>query len=428
MKKLIILFILFTAAALPQQAERKSAGAQFYLGVLDATFDDMVKTIPSLHGLLVDVNGNYIVDANRRYVIVPFLGTIPSNYELLVDANGKYVVDANNKYVLVPKEPLIVSNLNFVPFESNPIIEPSGLDDWKRGYVGDAFIVYKDSFYLFYYGRHSWPIPNTAENGLATSTDLVTWHEYSGNPILTRGAAGEWDDADADKPIIILKNGVYYQFYVGVDSLRTHNRIGVATSTDLLNWTKYGGNPIFQETGVIGDWDGGFVQPGAIVLKDGIYYMFYFARPLGGASSVNIGIATSTDLLNWTRYSDAPVISVSNSGWDSGWLASGSSIVSIDGVYIMMYNAGNSTPVADEDEPGTRQAGIAYSYNLFDWHKYSGNPLLKPSGVGWDCESVWRTFLFKHSNNLYVFYNANGNATCHTDALERIGYKVQTLN
>jgi len=115
----------------------------------------------------------------------------------------------------------------------------------------------------------------------------------------------------------IHANGQYHLFYIRInptvpDSLSEID-FGHAVSTNLYNWTQL--PPVMEVRP--GKWDDGHVWAPSIVEQDGTYYMFYTgvtksATPGGGIQ--RIGLAVSTDLLNWTRF-DEPILSCADAPW-----------------------------------------------------------------------------------------------------------------
>ena len=74
------------------------------------------------------------------------------------------------------------------------------------------------------------------------TTDGDTRGSYSGNPILSLGAGGQWDDADLHWLTIVIdksgsgnlnSSGTYYMYYIGYDG--STNRLGLATSTTVTD-------------------------------------------------------------------------------------------------------------------------------------------------------------------------------------------------
>ena len=90
----------------------------------------------------------------------------------------------------------------------------------------------------------------TGNINLYTSTDGINWSSQS-STILALGAGGAWDNDSIYIfcPVTQIA-GTWYALYTGVNSSNTPAfAMGVATSSDLINWTKYAGNPVI--TGVV---------------------------------------------------------------------------------------------------------------------------------------------------------------------------------
>ncbi len=80
---------------------------------------------------------------------------------------------------------------------------------------------------------------------LATSRDLQVWKNVQDDPVLSPGP-GEYDEHLVAMNQIVIYKGRYYAYYHG--SSRTHNpgqwTTNVATSNDLIHWTKFSNNPL----------------------------------------------------------------------------------------------------------------------------------------------------------------------------------------
>lgn len=90
------------------------------------------------------------------------------------------------------------------------------------------------------------PIDSTERDfGHAVSVDLHYWTQL--DPILP-ARPDHWDNAHMWSPSVIESNGTWYLYYTGVTRVpyawTWYQRIGVATSTDLVNWTRYD-EPVF---------------------------------------------------------------------------------------------------------------------------------------------------------------------------------------
>jgi predicted GH43/DUF377 family glycosyl hydrolase len=81
---------------------------------------------------------------------------------------------------------------------------------------------------------------------LATSKDMKVWTNVRDEPVLTPGP-GEYDRDLIALNQIIKHKGRYYAYYHGSAKAGPNAKlwsIAVATSTDLIHWEKYAGNPL----------------------------------------------------------------------------------------------------------------------------------------------------------------------------------------
>ena len=110
--------------------------------------------------------------------------------------------------------------------------------------------------------------------GMSTSNDGITWIRQG--IVLQKGAAGAWDSGNIYRPAVWKEGSTYYMLYAGSigSSPNIVTRMGLATSPDGVNWTKYVGNPVFNDpnTWANNQTDG----PSFSVLKEnGRYYILY---------------------------------------------------------------------------------------------------------------------------------------------------------
>ena len=134
--------------------------------------------------------------------------------------------------------------------------------------------------------------------GVATSGDGLAWTRVGDKPILSvqDPDCGEWEKACIYQPWLIEHEGRYYNFYNAKQLIGGyHERMGLATSTNLLDWKRYGNNPVLDNRP--GGYDDHFCADGK-VFRDGDHWvMFYFGVGKGGA---HIMVAFSRDLQHWT--------------------------------------------------------------------------------------------------------------------------------
>lgn len=135
-------------------------------------------------------------------------------------------------------------------------------------------VVYHDrKFYLFYWR----PVARGIgfEIHLAISNDGFHFEPVSRQPVLPIGSPGAWDSHSVETPRIFKEGEIYYMMYCGSDRYDDYPwYAGLATSTDLIHWDKYQGNPIFAR-GNEGEWDEGAIWFTTVEKINGLYYLWY---------------------------------------------------------------------------------------------------------------------------------------------------------
>ena len=134
--------------------------------------------------------------------------------------------------------------------------------------------------------------------GVATSDDGLTWRRAKDQYILSvhEKDVGRWEKDCIYQPWLVEHQGKFYNFYNAANG--GIEQLGVATSTELLNWTRYPGNPVVRNRA--GAYDAQFCSDGKVFWDGDHWVMFYFGVGRGGA---HVMAAFSRDLLHWTsRY------------------------------------------------------------------------------------------------------------------------------
>jgi predicted GH43/DUF377 family glycosyl hydrolase len=129
----------------------------------------------------------------------------------------------------------------------------------------------------------------------ATSSDGQTFETSSPEPLLDVGLPGEWDSFTVTTPKIIREEGRFVMLYAGDDrQLDDPTGIGVATSEDLVHWTKHPGNPILRP-GPSGGFDGCSVASAIPVLVEDRWHLLY----AGASAPVSTGLNSQIGLARW---------------------------------------------------------------------------------------------------------------------------------
>lgn len=188
--------------------------------------------------------------------------------------------------------------------------------------------------YLYYFGgtNHGFETPPTSI-GVATSTDGTNFTRYSGNPILTPGP-GAYDAQQLFTFCVIKKGAIYYGFYNAADNVDGTETVNMATAPSPLGpWTKYSGNPVFK--GIQGGGARSIASdPAVFALRYGGYGMIIWNRE-GVLNNDQLMSAVSVDLTNWTN----PTYLTNNGARIQGY---GPSFIDDNGPEFMAQNQAGS--------------------------------------------------------------------------------------
>ena len=150
---------------------------------------------------------------------------------------------------------------------------------------------------------------HSASIGHAVSSDCRQWQVVA--DAIQPGPPGSWDDLATWTGSVIEHEGRWFMMYTGISSVEAGlvQRIGLATSDDLIHWSKYGANPVLEsdarwyETLDPRRWrDQSWRDPYVFVHPDdGRFHVLITSRsPVGPSDGAGvIAHARSDDLINW---------------------------------------------------------------------------------------------------------------------------------
>lgn len=145
----------------------------------------------------------------------------------------------------------------------------------------------------------------------AESQNGIGWHTIGSNPVLTKGTSGSWDDYGVVPSLVMKINNQYRMYYMGSRGLNEMLNIGLALSSDGINWTKYGA-PVMAATSQYY-----MIALSNIIIKDSTYLAYFNYNNSRSGSNNKIGMATSYDGINWTMYANNPILSATLT-WEGG--------------------------------------------------------------------------------------------------------------
>jgi len=193
----------------------------------------------------------------------------------------------------------------------------------------------------------------------------ISWHwETRPDPVLRRGAAGDWDAVDVLNPSVIRQGDAYYNLFSGFDGKTW--RTGLAVSADGVSWHKEG--PILSPDPHT--WEGGAMAANGSAIADergGILYYYQAGQPY------QIGLVRSANGHQWQR-NGPPVLTPGPRGsWDERGVAD-PYVIRAGQRYYLFY--------LGTDRARRQRLGVAVSDDGVAWYKLRRNPILELGDYG----------------------------------------------
>ncbi|MFL6448024.1 MAG: glycoside hydrolase family 130 protein [Bryobacteraceae bacterium] len=205
---------------------------------------------------------------------------------------------------------------------------------------------------------------HTSRLGLAESADGVHFEQHGQSvfyPDRDSEQSREWPGGVEDPRIVESDGGTYVLTYTQWN--RSTYRVGIATSNDLLHWTKHGpafgltgkyASLAYKSAGILTHLAGDRLVAARV---NGKYWMYW--------GEIEVRIASSTDLVHWTpeegNDGKALVLLAPRPGrFDSALPEVGPPPVLTERGIVLLYNGKNATKERDTNlAPGTYAAGQA---------------------------------------------------------------------
>lgn len=237
----------------------------------------------------------------------------------------------------------------------------------EKDVFNPAAIVRNNKVYLLYRAEDKiGKFAGTSRIGLAESNDGLHFSKRS-EPVLYPDNDSlkiyEWEGGIEDPRVVESEDGRYVLTYTAYDGQLA--RLLVATSNDLIHWTKHG-------LVLKGKYKNTWSKSGAIVARqeeskiiahriNGKYWMYF--------GDTNLFIATSPDLINWQPVEEngklKPVLEPRPGKFDSRLVESGPYALVREKGIVLLYNSMSLDSGGDASLPGGSYcAGQA----LFDTH------------------------------------------------------------
>ncbi|MBQ9396739.1 MAG: hypothetical protein IJU23_14635 [Proteobacteria bacterium] len=119
------------------------------------------------------------------------------------------------------------------------------LDRGSSNHVNDPSLVHVGNVWKMYYTDA--PTDINDRIWLAESSGLTGFKKV--REVLGPGPAGAWDADKVGRPAVLYEDGVYKMWYDGAANGGRH--VGLATSTDGVNFVRHSSNPLFRNAGAV---------------------------------------------------------------------------------------------------------------------------------------------------------------------------------
>ena len=315
----------------------------------------------------------------------------------------------------IPTDTPLPIQLNFTPYENNPILKKGASGEWDWWEVWDSKVVLIDDvFHMFYTGK----VEDSIGIGYAFSSDGLAYTKHDANPIFQPDGEG-FDAIGVGNATPLLIGDTWMIYYNGSAKgerlssgfggsgwIDGGSRIGLSTAPDPTGpWTT---GQIVLTVGNSREWDAGFIIPASIIATEDGYRMYYSAAQEPRGQESMCGMATSPDGINWIKYDDPntteapfadsdPVMYPSSTGWDSTGVHC--SVLKTDTGWEMFYSGWIDDPFI----------GYATSPDGVNWSKYQDNPIFEEKRSFPSAIKVGSTYyLYAHNDQYKNLFAATG--------------------
>jgi len=292
--------------------------------------------------------------------------------------------------------PVVFESPNFVFQGSDPgvpIVSHDPSPEINNFYINPGAVNFQDGkFHMLFNSFTNWP--GVVEIGYATSEDGVRWEMVQDEPVFLTDQV-PFGEGKADvSSVLVMDDGTWVMYFHTIEE----GEIGRATAGSPLGPWAVNPEPVLTP-GSEGAWDElGLAWPS--VVRDGEEFRMYYGVRLPDGHA--IGLATSTDGINWTKYNDPgttdqpyaasdPVL-IPEGEWEYHSVDRPRVVTSPDG-WVMIYQAGIRV----------EERGLAASNDGITWEKYSENPIFTKAAFPIPNARSWDTNLLYHDGAYYYF-------------------------
>lgn len=202
---------------------------------------------------------------------------------------------------------------------------------------------------------------------LATSNDGLTWTKWG--KIQSGGG-----DLTGAPDFNVVQDGASVHAYYSHSTTAIHRR-----TADNANYTSFGSSTEVLTVGTSGEWDDAQIRYPSVIKVDDTYYLYYMGND---GATWQIGLATSSDGLTFTKHASNPVIPVTLAHFWENTHTFDPHVFYRNGKWYMGYTGGTSHRTPPIVFTYFEQVGIAYSDDGVTWRRSKYNPWIEWGGSG----------------------------------------------
>ena len=287
-------------------------------------------------------------------------------------------------------------------YSEDPVITREPANKYLNG---GAIIYHEDEFHMFSNFFNSWP--GATRSYYYTSPDGQTWTRVSEDPIFTVQDVPLDGTGALMLTGLVLPDGTWVLYYHTFTSNSSQGFIGRATAPAPEGLWTFDEEPALSP-GSSGEWDDTQVMRVNVLPTDDGYIMYYAGVNFAGSQ---IGMATSEDGIEWTKYDDPSTTEAPYSesdpilapffDWEGSWLGRPEVVQTNDG-FVMLYEGG-----------GNSQTGLAISDDGINFARYQQNPIITQDNMVENYAFFQGAFI--HQDDTYYYLIEAGNGRIGTD-------------
>ncbi len=272
---------------------------------------------------------------------------------------------------------------SWIDYNYNPIFTPSDNPSYPVSVSTSKVLYDNEIFKMWYLCTY-----NSGKGNVwyAESKDGLNWQNKFDEPIFVNGMNSKWDGYTVGPGTILKENSNNYKmYYNGWNDQYGQWQVGLATSIDGIHWERYS-DPVLKADSL-----NEFKVGATSVIKiNDLYYMFYGSSSIYNYNYMRINLATSSDGINWEKYSGNPIISPTEP-WE-GIGVTFPAVIYDNNRFVMVYSSVDRT-----------KFGIAYSDDGKTWVKNS-NYTLSNQTTNTKWIQINYPFLVKVGNEYRLYY------------------------